>query len=207
MDKAELIKNLCKERGITVNALEKELGLSTGTVLKMSKSKPNADKLYAIAKFFDVPMELFYDDQAEQKIAYYTEQIIDIMEEHRQPVYDVACGQGRANGEYADEFINIEEDSDEFTWCHAHGDSMFPKILDGDLLRVHIQTETNPKDLTVIKVNGDEATCKYVEVVSDGIWLRAENKEAFEDKFYSVQEVLSLPISIVGVVTELQRKF
>ena len=84
---------------------------------------------------------------------------------------------------------------------------MYPVIQDGDMVKVHHQTETSPHDISIVKINGDEATCKYVEIVKDGIWLRAENKSVFEDRFYSIQEVLTLPISIIGKVTELKRRF
>ena len=84
---------------------------------------------------------------------------------------------------------------------------MYPVLHDGDCIKVHVQTETEKSDLTVIKVDGETATVKYVEVTDNGVWLRAENKDVFEDKFYTAREIMALPVTIVGRVTELKRSF
>jgi len=55
------IKDLCKVKGISVYFLEKELGLSTGSVSKWEKSIPAADKLQKIANYFDVSINYFLD--------------------------------------------------------------------------------------------------------------------------------------------------
>ena len=85
---------------------------------------------------------------------------------------------------------------------------MFPSLHDGDLVKVHhITGNISPRDFAIVKINGDESTCKHIEITNDGIWLRAENKEVYEDRFFSVQEVLTLPVTIIGVATEIvQRK-
>jgi len=215
MDKVDLIRALCEKREMTVNALEKTLGFPTGTVVKMKTSKPNADRLFEISQFFKVPMEIFFetDDEKQNAMMYEalhkeyssnTQEVFKIS----QPVFEVAAGQGRVNGDYPTEYMALEsEDSSEYIWCKIVGDSMFPVLQSGDMAKIHLQTETSPHDLTAIKIDGDETTVKHVEIVNNGIWLRAENKEVFEDKFYSVQEVLSLPITIIGRVVMSQRNF
>jgi len=208
MSRLEILKELCKAKGISINKLEQELGFSQGSLGKIDSSVPKADKLYAIAKFFGTPMEIFFEDAADKRVAHYTEQLIDVVEKYKEPVYDVAAGNGRVNGDYTDTYIEEDEGQMEgYSWCEVHGDSMYPTLLDGDLVRVEHMTQTEPTDLTVIKVDGESATVKHVEVADNGIWLRAENKDAFEDRFYSVQDVLSLPVTIVGKVVELKRKF
>ena len=194
MDRLGVLKKLCNKRGISINKLEQELGFSQGSLGKINSNVPKADKLYAIARYFDVPMEMFFD------------KVKDSYLEAKEPVYDVACGQGRINGDYSDEYIEEESDED-CSWCKVCGESMSPILTDGDLVKVRHMTQTEPTDLTAIKIDGESSTIKYVEVVENGIWLRAENKDVFEDKFYSVQEVLTLPITIIGKVVELKRKF
>ena len=49
MDIKERIKELCKKNGISMNALEKELGLGIGYISKLGKSTPNAKYLQKIA--------------------------------------------------------------------------------------------------------------------------------------------------------------
>lgn len=53
----EIIKKLCKDKGISVNKLEEELGFAKGYVSKLDKSKPNSAKLQQIADFFDVSLD------------------------------------------------------------------------------------------------------------------------------------------------------
>ncbi|MFQ9515350.1 MAG: helix-turn-helix domain-containing protein [Eubacterium sp.] len=53
----ERIKKLCKERGITVNSLEKELGFARGYLCKIDKSKPSSDKLQIISNYFNVSID------------------------------------------------------------------------------------------------------------------------------------------------------
>ena len=48
------VKKLAQERGISLPALEAELGFGNSTIVKWDKSTPNADKLNAVAKYFDV---------------------------------------------------------------------------------------------------------------------------------------------------------
>lgn len=198
MSKYELILALCQEKGVKITNVEKELGFAKGSFKKMDSSKPSAEKIHAIASYFHVPMEMFFSDNYEE--------FKDNYLSNRQPLYDVAAGQGRVNGNYSDEYVEAES-LDGCSWCRICGDSMYPILLDGDLVKVEHMTQTEPTDLTIIKINGDEATCKYVEVLGDGIVLRAENKEVFEDKFYSVSDVLTMPIAIIGKVVEMKRKF
>lgn len=188
----EVFERLMRERGISPSDVSRATGINKSTLSawKNGSYLPKADKLYAIAQYFGVPMEVFFEDP---NVIY------------GKPVYCVSAGRGCLNEGYPADSVNAEEDSDEYSWCEVRGDSMYPVLLDGDFIRVHHQTEVSPKDLAVVKINGDEATCKHVEIVNDGIWLRAENKEVFADRHYSVQEVLTLPITIIGKVIELKR--
>lgn len=51
------IKNLAQERGMSLPALEAELGFGNSTIVKWDKSTPNVDKLNAVAKYFGVTMD------------------------------------------------------------------------------------------------------------------------------------------------------
>ena len=57
MNLKERIKTLCKEKGITVNKLEKTLGFGTGYVAKLDNSVPNTAKIQLIADFFNVSVD------------------------------------------------------------------------------------------------------------------------------------------------------
>lgn len=48
------VKILCDERKISINDLEKTLGYSKNTLYRLKTQNPGADKLQAIADYFDV---------------------------------------------------------------------------------------------------------------------------------------------------------
>jgi transcriptional regulator with XRE-family HTH domain len=50
----ERIKELCKINGISVNFLEKELGIARGSLCKIDKHNPTSEKLQAIANYLKV---------------------------------------------------------------------------------------------------------------------------------------------------------
>jgi transcriptional regulator with XRE-family HTH domain len=52
----DIIKQLCKEKNISISQLENELDFGNGSIAK-SKGNMSADRMYQIAKYLKVPME------------------------------------------------------------------------------------------------------------------------------------------------------
>lgn len=53
----DTIKDLCKERGLSVSSVEKKAGLSNGAISKWNDSSPTVDKLSAVAKVLNVKVD------------------------------------------------------------------------------------------------------------------------------------------------------
>ena len=51
------IKDLCKNKSITIVALEKHLGIGAGTISRWNKATPYFDKIEAIADYFQVSID------------------------------------------------------------------------------------------------------------------------------------------------------
>lgn len=51
------VKALAKKHGISLPALESELGFGNSTIVKWDKSTPNAEKLNVVARYFGVTMD------------------------------------------------------------------------------------------------------------------------------------------------------
>lgn len=51
------IKEICKEKGISVAFVEKEAGLSNGIIRKWNDSSPTVDNLKAVAKVLKIGVE------------------------------------------------------------------------------------------------------------------------------------------------------
>ena len=50
----EKIKELSDKKGISINRLEEQLGFSRNTIYNMKTKKPNAERVAAIADYFNV---------------------------------------------------------------------------------------------------------------------------------------------------------
>lgn len=86
------------------------------------------------------------------------------------------------------------------------GDSMLPRMKEGDVIIVRKQPDAETGDTIVATVNGDNATCKVLRKSPTGIELLPTNP-AHAPQFYSTEQVASLPVRILGKVVELRAKF
>lgn len=85
------------------------------------------------------------------------------------------------------------------------GDSMEPEYRDGDTIIVQQQERCNSGDDCAVMVNGDDATFKRVRLQENGMTLQPLNSK-YEPRYFSANEVQSLPVRILGVVVEIRRK-
>ncbi len=86
MSRLEILKELCKEKGISINKLEQELDFSQGSLGKIDTNVPKADKLYALARYFDVPMEFFFEGESAKRGARQIEGSIESMNHLKEAV-------------------------------------------------------------------------------------------------------------------------
>ena len=63
------IKDLAKQKGISLNALEKKLGYSRNTLYSMKDKKPNAERVSEIAAYFQVSTDYLLGRTDEPSIA------------------------------------------------------------------------------------------------------------------------------------------
>lgn len=82
------------------------------------------------------------------------------------------------------------------------GDSMFPRILDGDYVIVRQQNEINTGNIGIVLINGDEAVVKEVHITDDGIILRSFNP-MYPDMVFSKKDVVTKPVTIIGRVVKM----
>lgn len=122
------------------------------------------------------------------------------------PVYEAAAGEGRINDSYPSDTYEINLADDEFLF-KVVGRSMEPTLLDGDLVVVSAQNTVDYKrQIALVKINGDEATLKRVQLKKDGILLIADNVSVYEPHFFSAEEVNDLPVRIDGIVRKVIRE-
>lgn len=93
-----------------------------------------------------------------------------------------------------------------FFGLKVKGNSMEPRILDGDVVIVRQQPDAESGDIVIVTVNGDDATCKRLRKYRDGIEL-ISNNPSYEPMYYSNEDIENKPIRIIGKVVELRGKF
>lgn len=62
------IKELCRGKGITIQKLEQEVGLSNGAISKWGKSKPKLESLEKVAQYFDIPISSLIEGTGTLKV-------------------------------------------------------------------------------------------------------------------------------------------
>ena len=113
------------------------------------------------------------------------------------------------------EYINIPKN-----WTNGNriyyalkisGDSMYPKYSENDIVifeQIDDYLIANGKDCAVM-VNGYDATFKKVMINDSGIMLtplNLNNSDGYQPTFYSAEQVIDLPIKIVGIAKEKRVK-
>lgn len=186
--------------GLKTASVARETGIPYNTLNDWRKGrtkKISLENVSKLAEYFNVPVAYFLDDDDAVALS-------DITEALRMPsqsaYYDVAAGSGRINDSYGSEAAG-----DSGQLAKVVGDSMYPSLHDGDVVRFVEAVDVEPKDFALVRINGDELTVKHVEWSADGLWVRAENKDVFQDRFYTVREISTIPVQIVGKAVELRR--
>ena len=111
--------------------------------------------------------------------------------------------------EYIIDYEEISEDmarQGEYFGLQIKGDSMEPKISEGDVVIVRKQPDVENGEIAIILVNGDEATIKKVQKFNGGINLIPSNP-AYDVMTYTNEQIEKLPVRVLGKVVELRAKF
>ncbi len=105
------------------------------------------------------------------------------------------------------EYISSEMAKDgEYFALRIRGDSMSPRMTEGDIVIVKRQQDIKSGEIAVVMVGNDDATVKKIARHEDGITLIAFNP-AYPPRFITNREIINLPVSILGKVVELRAKF
>lgn len=196
---AENLRILRERKEMTQQQLADALKISRSTIGMYEKGnrEPDFETLELIADFFNVDMGRLIGNLTPKKGNWI-------------PV----LGSVRAGlpMEAVENIIDYEEISEEmarqgdFFALQIKGDSMEPKISDGDVVIVRKQPDVESGEIAIVLVNGDEATIKKVQKFTGGINLVPSNP-AYEVKTFTNQQIETLPVKILGKVVELRAKF
>lgn len=106
--------------------------------------------------------------------------------------------------------IDVEKslvgDGSDYFALKVRGDSMFPVLVEDDIVIIKKQNDFENGDIVVAIINGDEATIKKGKKSDAGILLQPFNQN-YEPLLFTYDEMESIPVTIVGIVKQLKREF
>ncbi len=196
------LKTIRKSKGLTQTEVANHIGISQNnySYWENGKVKIDNDSLKKLADYFNVSVDyiLGIDETPVRGRGV------------KIPVYgEIAAG---IPIEAIEDIIDFEEitpelaASGEFLALSIKGDSMAPRIQNGDVVIIRRQENIENSDIAAVMVNGDSATLKRVKADSNGIWLLPLNP-AFDPIFYTKKECAEKPVRILGKMIELRAKF
>lgn len=211
----DIIIKTMKEKGITQKELCERLGLKQQafTNWKNGNNTSYMKYLVQIATVLDVNLDylLGHDDDLHSFMQRAGITPIPVEEQAMRPVIGMAsAGSGILAQEQilGWESVDIKYNTDEYFYLQISGDSMAPKIDDGDLVLVHRQDEVSSGDVAVVLVTDHdeeaEGFVKKVEIDGDSVTLVSFNPY-YPPRVFSGKSIQQL--SFVGKVVELKRKF
>lgn len=95
---------------------------------------------------------------------------------------------------------------DEYFALKVHGDSMSPVLIEDDTVIIKKQNDFENGDIVVAIINGDEATIKKCKKSDNSILLQPLNSN-YEPLIFTKEEMKTIPVTIIGIVKQLKRKF
>ena len=107
------------------------------------------------------------------------------------------------------DYEEISEDmsrTGEFFGLRIKGNSMEPRIKEGDVVIVRQQDDVESGQVAIVLINGDDATCKKFVKHDNGISLVSYNP-SHSPMFFTPEEIETKPVRIIGRVVELRGKF
>lgn len=198
----ELVKKLTEEQGMSMSELARRVGTAKSAISRyfngtrefpLNKVEDFASALHTTPDFL-LGMEYESQNQQGLQIPVLGTVLAGIPISAVEDILDY------------EEIDSSFQSQGEFFALRIKGDSMQPKMDDGDVVIVRQQSDANSGDTVIVLVNGDDATCKKLQKTENGIMLVSTNPN-YLPMFYSNEEIATKPVVILGKVVELRSKY
>lgn len=218
------LRELRKGKGWTQQQLARALSISPSTIgmYEQGRREPDNATLLKIATLFNVSTDYLLGKQNDTQPAIISKQSTDptlppgaIPINSSNSVLIPVLGTIAAGIPiYAEDNIIGYEDipiewtngGREYFALRVKGASMEPKICEGDTIIIKKQNYIDNGEIAVVLINGDEATVKQVKKTNEGLLLIGFNTAVYSPTLYPLDEVINLPVEIIGKVVEMRRK-
>ena len=214
LDREQISRNIAerrKETGLTLKEVADKVGVAASTIQRYENCTIKVFKLpvlNSIARALGVLPEWLYGGGNIKEFPANTVPA-DMSRLVRIPVIGrVAAGLACHAEENIDhyEYVskNIISASETYVYLRVVGDSMSPKIMEGDLVLVRCQEDVDNGDYAVVLIDNEDGVVKKIVRVKDHIELISENPY-YPPRIFSGEDMSR--IRIFGKVIESRRKF
>ena len=204
------LKELRISKGITQQELSDSLSVSKQAISQYERGLRIPKSYDDIADYFNVDLDYLTGRSDKTTIILHPDHDAPKHKGVKIPVLGhVAAG---TPIEEIEDIIDTEEitqemaKTGEFFGLKIKGDSMSPRICNGDVVIVRKQSDAESDQIVIAQINGDEATCKRLLKYDNAISLVPLNP-AYEPKVYTKEQVEKLPVEIIGRVVENRQKY
>lgn len=164
---------------------------------------PRIDKIEMLANYFDIKKSDLVENK--EKIDKLGNPVVSV------PLLGVVkAGYDYMAQENWDGMIDVDKnlikDGFEYFALKVKGDSMFPVLVEDDIVIIKKQDDFENGDIVVAIVNGNEATIKKGKKNDNSILLQPLNTN-YEPLIFTYDEMKTIPVTIVGIVKQLKREF
>lgn len=202
----KLISERRKELGLTLEDVGNIVGVGKSTVKKWESgliSNMRRDKISLLAKALQIKPTQLIGEESEPIESNVSEIITNGI--YNIPVFESAAAGFGAYAcsdicDYIPIVISNAYDVENFIAIKVKGDSMYPKIEDGDIIVVRKQDNVDSHSIAVVMLNDEEAVVKKIVYGEDWIELRSINPE-YKTKRFKGEEALQL--RVVGLVKQV----
>lgn len=212
----DILKKLRAEKNMSQAALASELnaGVSTVASWEVGKRFPSRDNMEQLADIFNVDLAYLYgESEVRQRVHIDNDGNAMVPLGTSAKVIPVL---GRVAAgipiNAITEIIDTEEISEDmaktgdFFALQIKGDSMEPKISNGDVVIVRQQDDAETGDTVIALINGDDAVCKRLRKYKEGLELISTNP-SYAPLYFDEETIKNKPVKIIGKVVELRAKF
>lgn len=218
---AQTLKDIRKDRKYTQKEMAEKLKMSRQgyAAYETGIAEPSIPTILELAKILDVNIDELispFDEGGRDILWVIKKKDGDDKTDaaNRQPVGKIPLLGRIAAGTENEIFDDVYDwipyepaDNGKYFALRVRGESMTPTLMDGDIIIVRSQSTVRTGEIAVVTINGNEATCKEIQVSGTGIALIGHNPSVYTPHFYSAEDVEHMPVVIRGKVVSMRRDF
>lgn len=204
MTQDDLAEKLCQRLGETITR-------QTVSLYENGKRGMNQDILFALSDIFNVSINTFFPP-----LNFDNGELIELSTDNvKIPVLGrIPAGMPfeAIEEQYTTDYEEIPREwlrgGNEYFALKLDGDSMEPEYQDKDVVIFRKTFDCESGQDCCVRINGFDATFKRIKKQLNGIMiipLNENNSTGFTTTFYTNEDVINMPIEVLGVVKQIRR--